>query len=158
MLEIQSPPLPNAIMGKKISLHNGSFMCYHLFAQMLGLEYRQTERTMTAQAFNAVISRMVTAVLWTSPLGIASLIAAAICRACSLLGPLGALAAWLATVLSGLAIFGGLVLPVVFWVFSRKRPTAVLAGFSRALVLAFGTSSSSAALPVRFLPQHVCIF
>lgn len=104
---------------------------------------------LTVQAFNAVISRMVSAVLWTSPLGIASLIAAAICRACSLLGTLGALAAWLATVLSGLALFGALILPGAFWALSRKRPTAVVAGFSRALVLAFGTSSSSAALPVR---------
>ncbi len=103
------------------------------------------------QAFNAVISRMVTAVLWTSPLGIASLIAAAICRACSLLGTLGALGAWLATVLSGLAIFGALILPAAFWALSRKGPLSVLNGFSRALVLAFGTSSSSAALPVRNL-------
>lgn len=101
------------------------------------------------QAFNGVINRMVGVVLWTSPLGIASLIAAAICRACSLLGTLGALGAWLATVLSGLALFGGLMLPVAFWALSRKRPTSVAAGFSRALVLAFGTSSSSAALPVR---------
>ncbi|CAL8471163.1 g10705 [Coccomyxa elongata] len=99
-------------------------------------------------AFNAVISRMVTAVLWTSPLGIASLIAAAICRACSLLGTLGALGAWLATVLSGLAIFGALILPAAFWALTRKGPMSVLHGFSRALVLAFGTSSSSAALPV----------
>ena len=44
-----------------------------------------------AQVFNAVIGKMVTAVLWTSPVGIASLIAAAICRACSLLGTLSAL-------------------------------------------------------------------
>lgn len=92
---------------------------------------------------------MVTAVLWTSPLGIASLIAAAICRACSLLGTVGALGAWLATVLSGLAIFGALILPAAFWALTRKGPTSVLHGFSHALVLAFGTSSSSAALPVR---------
>lgn len=44
-----------------------------------------------AQTFNAVISKMVGVVLWTSPVGIASLIAAAICRACSLLGTLSAL-------------------------------------------------------------------
>lgn len=55
-----------------------------------------------SQVFNTVIGKMVTAVLWTSPLGIASLIAAAICRACSLLGTLGALGLWLLTVMAGM--------------------------------------------------------
>ena len=57
-----------------------------------------------AQVFNTVIGKMVAAVLWTSPLGIASLIAAAICRACSLLGTLGALGLWLTTVMAGVAL------------------------------------------------------
>lgn len=56
---------------------------------------------------------------------------------------------WVFTVLSGLLLFGGLLLPAAFWAATRKRPAAVAAGFSRALVLAFGSSSSSAALPVR---------
>ncbi len=56
------------------------------------------------QVFNTVIGKMVTAVLWISPLGIASLIAAAICRACSLLGTLGALGLWLTTVMAGAAV------------------------------------------------------
>jgi solute carrier family 1 (high affinity glutamate transporter) protein 2 len=103
--------------------------------------------------FNTVISKMVTAVLWTSPLGIASLIAAAVCRACSLLGTLRALSLWLATVLTGLALFGALLLPLAFWAAIRRRPLDVARGFSRALVLAFGTSSSSAALPVRPPPS-----
>ena len=54
-----------------------------------------------------MIGKMVTAVLWTSPLGIASLIAAAICRACSLLGTLGALGLWLLTVMAGVPRTGG---------------------------------------------------
>ncbi len=60
--------------------------------------------------FNTVIGKMVTAVLWTSPLGIASLIAAAICRACSLLGTLGALGLWLLTVMAGISPLGNLKL------------------------------------------------
>ncbi|CAL5228220.1 g11310 [Coccomyxa viridis] len=98
--------------------------------------------------FNTVIGKMVSAVLWTSPLGIASLIAAAICRACSLLGTLGALGLWLTTVIAGLVIFGVIILPLAFWFITRRKPTEVARGFSKALVLAFGTSSSSAALPV----------
>ena len=193
-----------------------------------------------SQVFNTVIGKMVTAVLWTSPLGIASLIAAAICRACSLLGTLGALGLWLLTVMAGapqlvdlnlaalshlslpvktsaalyihaclhqlyfcniawrpeqltvcivqlfycipksaiyeavycangrrawnshlscllfagLVIFGVVILPVAFWFISRRKPLEVARGFSKALILAFGTSSSSAALPVSVLPPH----
>ena len=103
---------------------------------------------MSIQVFNIVIGKMVTAVLWTSPLGIASLIAASICRACDLGGTLGALGLWVATILLGLALQGGLVLPTVLWGCTRKNPWAALKGFSRAIVLGFGTSSSSAALPV----------
>ena len=53
------------------------------------------------------------------------------------------------TVLGGLCLFGLVALPAAFWALTRKRPTEVARGFSRALALAFGTSSSSAALPVR---------
>ena len=45
-------------------------------------------------------------------------------------------------------MFGVVILPLAFWFISRRKPTEVARGFSRALVLAFGTSSSSAALPV----------
>jgi hypothetical protein len=54
-------------------------------------------------------------------------------------------------------MFGVVILPLAFWFISRRKPTAVARGFSRALVLAFGTSSSSAALPVSntlFLWSH----
>ena len=50
------------------------------------------------QAFNGVISRMVTAVLWTSPLGVASLIAAALCRSCRLGATAAALGLWVLVV------------------------------------------------------------
>jgi hypothetical protein len=53
------------------------------------------------------------------------------------------------TVLAGLALFGGLLLPLAFWALTRRRALDVVRGFSRTLVLAFGTSSSSAALPAR---------
>ena len=101
------------------------------------------------QVFNVVISKMVTAVLWTSPLGIASLIAASICRACNLATTLAALGLWVVTVLLGLLLQGGLVLPAALWACTRQSPWATIKGFSQAIVLGFGTSSSSAALPVQ---------
>lgn len=49
--------------------------------------------------FNAVIAKMVAAVLWVTPLGVASLIAAAIVRSCTLAGIATALGLWAGTVL-----------------------------------------------------------
>ncbi|KAK9811983.1 hypothetical protein WJX73_005653 [Symbiochloris irregularis] len=101
------------------------------------------------QAFNSVISRMVTVVLWSSPLGVASLIAAALCRSCALLDTAAALALWVLVVSVGLLLLGGLILPGLLALATRgaRSPLRAAAGFSRALTLAFGTSSSSAALP-----------
>lgn len=107
---------------------------------------------MLVQVFNAVIGRMVSAVLWVSPLGVASLIAAAICNACDLLGTAAALGLWIGTVLGGLAIFAGLLLPALLWAVTRCNPLQTLQGFAPALLLGFGTGSSAASLPVRCLP------
>ena len=52
----------------------------------------------TAFKIGAEIARMVTAVLWTSPLGVASLIAAALCRSCQLAATAAALALWVLVV------------------------------------------------------------
>ena len=57
-------------------------------------------------------------------------------------------------VLLGLAVFGVIILPGIFWLATRQAPAAVIVKFSRALVLAFGTSSTSAALPVCLQPPQ----
>ena len=57
----------------------------------------------------------------------------------------------IAQVAVGLLVLGGLILPGILALATRGAcsPLRAAAGFSRALTLAFGTSSSSAALPVR---------
>ena len=101
------------------------------------------------QVFNTCISKMVSAVLWISPVGVASLIAASIVSACNLLQTLVALGFWVLTVLAGLLLFAAVLLPLLCWALTRSNPLRHLRAFSQALVLAFGTSSSTAALPVR---------
>lgn len=81
------------------------------------------------QSFNAVIAKMVMAVLWVSPFGIASLIAASICRACDLAATVSGLSLWMATVLLGLALHGLLLLPAMLLAV-RSSPLRVLRGFS----------------------------
>ena len=53
--------------------------------------------------------------------------------------------------MTGLLVLGGLILPAILLWGTRGAvsPLRAAGNFSRALALAFGTSSSSAALPVR---------
>ncbi len=100
-----------------------------------------------AHGLNAAVSKMVTAALWLSPVGVGCLIASSILRACDLGATLSALGLWLATVLLGLLAFAGIVLPAFLLLSPRRSPLRVASHFGQALALAFGTSSSAAALP-----------
>lgn len=55
-------------------------------------------------ACNDAIAIMVMGVLWISPIGIASLIAASICNACNIGATVMALGLWMLTVLLGLVL------------------------------------------------------
>eukprot|EP00887_Chlorella_sp_A99_P001057 scaffold14.g1057.t1 len=97
---------------------------------------------------NSAVGRMVTAALYVSPVGVGSLIAASILRACDLWGTLSALGLWVATVVVGLAVFAAAVLPLMLLAATRRSPLKAARGFGQALLVALGTSSSAAALPL----------
>lgn len=52
------------------------------------------------------------------------------------------------TVLVALIIHGFLVLPGIYFLFTKKNPFTYISNMAEALVTAFGTSSSSATLPL----------
>lgn len=60
----------------------------------------------------------------------------------------GQLGMYFLTVLIALLIHGFLVLPGMYFLITRKNPYAYIANMAEALVTAFGTSSSSATLPL----------
>ncbi|GIM07073.1 hypothetical protein Vretimale_11306 [Volvox reticuliferus] len=98
--------------------------------------------------FNDAIGKIVNWVIWTSPIGIASLIITSICRACNLGATLVALGLFILAVLLGLLLWGFIVLPAVYYLTTRRNPGQVYKGFSQAMATAFGTDSSNATLPI----------
>ncbi|KAG2449467.1 hypothetical protein HYH02_005612 [Chlamydomonas schloesseri] len=98
--------------------------------------------------FNDAIGKIVNWVIWTSPIGIASLITTSICKACNLVATLEALGLFILAVLLGLLLWGFIVLPAIYYATTRRNPGQVYRGFSQAMATAFGTDSSNATLPI----------
>ena len=67
----------------------------------------------------------VTAVIYVSPVGIASLIASNICKTEDLTRTMAALAAFIGVYLTGLACLCLVLYPVIFWLCTRHSPLPV---------------------------------
>jgi len=91
---------------------------------------------------------MVNAVLWISPIGIGSLIAAKIAGSCDPMAMVGALGLFIFNILLGLSIQSFVVLPLIYFGTTGKNPLIFLKNSLEALITAFGTDSSTATLPV----------
>jgi len=76
-----------------------------------------------------------------SPIGIMFLIAAEIIGMEDPVGELRSLGLYMATVLAGLAIHGGVILPLIYFAIVRRNPYAYLYGTLHAMLTAFGTAS-----------------
>ncbi|XP_041354083.1 excitatory amino acid transporter-like isoform X1 [Gigantopelta aegis] len=99
---------------------------------------------------NEIIMRIVLLVMWYSPIGILFLIVGKIL---SLDDPAKVgeqLGMYMVTVLAGLIIHAAIVLPLIYFIITRKNPLKLFIGILQAWVTALGTSSSSATLPVTF--------
>ncbi|XP_028267186.1 solute carrier family 1 member 9 [Parambassis ranga] len=99
---------------------------------------------------NEIIMTMVSMIMWYSPVGIASLIAGKIAAIGDLEVVARQLGMYMVTVIVGLVIHGGLILPAIFFGITRKSPFTFYSGIFQAWITALGTASSAGTLPVTF--------
>ncbi|GCC23419.1 excitatory amino acid transporter 3 [Chiloscyllium punctatum] len=100
-------------------------------------------------ALNEATMKIVQIIMWYMPIGILFLIAAKVMGVddWEIFRRLGL---YMATVLTGLAIHGGIILPMIYFIVVQKNPFIFVGGMAEALLTSVMISSSSATLPVTF--------
>ncbi|XP_017564397.1 neutral amino acid transporter B(0) [Pygocentrus nattereri] len=99
-------------------------------------------------SFNEATMVLVSWIMWYAPLGIMFLVAAKIVEMEDVGKLFASLGKYIACCVVGHAVHGLLVLPLIYFLITRKNPFTFLLGLITALATAFGTSSSSATLPL----------
>ncbi|XP_020026602.2 neutral amino acid transporter B(0) isoform X2 [Castor canadensis] len=99
-------------------------------------------------SFNDATMVLVSWIMWYAPVGILFLVAGKIVEMKDVGQLFAILGKYILCCLLGHAIHGLLVLPLIYFIFTRKNPYHFLWGILTPLATAFGTSSSSATLPL----------
>ncbi|XP_030271230.1 excitatory amino acid transporter 2a isoform X2 [Sparus aurata] len=99
---------------------------------------------------NEIIMKLVGAIMWYSPIGIACLICGKIISINDLEVVARQLGMYMVTVIVGLIIHGGMFLPLIYFVIVKENPFTFFMGIFQAWVTALGTASSAGTLPVTF--------
>lgn len=87
-------------------------------------------------------------VIWLSPIGVFFLILSKLMEMDNILGVFAKLGLYFLTVAGGIMFHGFVILPSIFFLITRKNPMKFVGNMGQAIATAFGTSSSSATLPV----------
>ncbi|GLD62289.1 excitatory amino acid transporter 1-like isoform X1 [Lates japonicus] len=99
---------------------------------------------------NEAIMRLVAIIIWYAPVGILFLIAGKIVEMKDLAEMGSQLGMYTVSVIVGLLIHGLFVLPLLYFLVTKRNPYSFIGGLLQALITALGTSSSSATLPITF--------
>ncbi|XP_028646843.2 neutral amino acid transporter B(0) [Erpetoichthys calabaricus] len=99
-------------------------------------------------SFNEGTMVLVSWIMWYAPFGIMFLVAGKIVEMEDVVQLFTSLGKYIICCIVGHIIHGLIILPVIYFIFTRKNPYVFLWGIVTALATAFGTSSSSATLPL----------
>ncbi|MES0491209.1 MAG: dicarboxylate/amino acid:cation symporter [Leptospirales bacterium] len=99
---------------------------------------------------NEYVLKVVQLILWFTPIGVFGLIGAKVAQvgAENLMSELSKLFMYFWTVVGGLFIHGVIVLPVIFYIFTKRNPLVYAKNALPALLTAFSSASSTGTLPV----------
>ncbi len=119
---------------------------------LAGMEDKESKPVMSfVTGFNDVIAKLISYVVYASPLGVFFLVSKAVAlngiTMANLVGPLGAYSLTLAL---AFLLHGLLVLPLAAKLYGHQRPYRFLGNLLPAVTTAFASGSSSATLPVTY--------
>ncbi|XP_052869828.1 excitatory amino acid transporter isoform X1 [Anopheles cruzii] len=97
-----------------------------------------------------VIMKMVTGVMWLTPVGISSLIAGKILSVNDIAFVMTQLAWFIFTIALGVFLYQWIILQAIYFVFLRKNPFKFYLGLIQPILTGFATASTAAALPLTF--------
>uniref|UniRef100_A0A182S9E1 Amino acid transporter n=1 Tax=Anopheles maculatus TaxID=74869 RepID=A0A182S9E1_9DIPT len=126
------------------------FFCL-VFGTLLGTIGRKGY--VVVQFFSAifdVIMKMVTGVMWLTPIGISSVIAGKILSVDDIGFVMTQLAWFIFTIALGVFLYQWIILQAIYFVFIRKNPFRFYLGLVQPILTGFATASTAAALPLTF--------
>ncbi|XP_074035138.1 excitatory amino acid transporter 1 isoform X2 [Leptinotarsa decemlineata] len=137
----------------KETIQNTNILGLVVVAAALGIAIAQLgeeARTMANFFHNlmAVSMKITSWVIFLSPVGIFFLVASEVLQMDDIGKVMASLGWYFFTVCLGLAIQGFVILPILYFLLTRKNPVRFIQNMGVAIVTAFGTASSSATLPV----------
>ncbi|XP_003413687.2 neutral amino acid transporter A isoform X1 [Loxodonta africana] len=123
-----------------------------LFALVLGVALKKLgsegeELIRFFNAFNEATMVLVSWIMWYVPVGIMFLVGSKIVEMKDIVMLVTSLGKYIFASILGHFIHGGIVLPLIYFVFTRKNPFTFLVGLLTPFATAFATCSSSATLP-----------
>lgn len=98
--------------------------------------------------FMQIMMNIIQLVIWLTPVGVFFLILAKFMEMDNIVDVFSKLGLYLATVSIGIFFHGFVVLPAIYFAFTRKNPLKFIGYMGPAIFTALGTSSSLATLPV----------
>ncbi|KAK9409894.1 SLC1A2: Amino acid transporter, partial [Crotalus adamanteus] len=156
MNETEVTPEPQLIVKKGLEFKDGMNVLgligfFIAFGIVMGKMGEQAKMMVDFfNILNEIVMKLVIMIMWYSPLGIACLICGKIIAIKDLEVVARQLGMYMVTVIVGLLIHGGIFLPLLYFVITRKNPFSFFAGIFQAWITALGTASSAGTLPVTF--------